>query len=148
MPKHAESTTVESASSVPELPRLATGLRRLIRQLSKTYPGIPLSALARSSAHLKSTPMTIDLAAARLIGMPIVVLRDRSPNPAQLTFKKLSKREREVAKLIVAGFGNAAISHKLGISIGTVKDHVHHALRKTRLRSRTELAAVLAREGI
>jgi DNA-binding NarL/FixJ family response regulator len=114
----------------------------------ESHPGIPLSGLVRCCANLTRTSMLIDLAATELLGVPVVVLRDRSPCPIQPTFEKLSAREREVARLIAAGFDNVAIGRELGISVGTVKDHVHHALSKTGLKSRTELAATLAREGV
>ena len=42
----------------------------------------------------------------------------------------LSPREREVAFLVAHGFANKEIARELGLSLGTVKLHVHTILRK------------------
>jgi DNA-binding NarL/FixJ family response regulator len=42
----------------------------------------------------------------------------------------LTPREREVAALLAAQATNAKISERLGISVGTVKTHVHNILEK------------------
>ena len=68
---------------------------------------------------------------------PVVFVTPR-PDPR---FDVLSTREFEVATLIAAGFSNGQIASALFISVGTVKDHVHAVLVKTKLASRTEVAA-------
>ena len=55
----------------------------------------------------------------------------------------LTPREREVAQLVADGLTNAEIADRLGISVGTVKDHVHHILERTGHRNRNALAAAL-----
>jgi DNA-binding NarL/FixJ family response regulator len=52
----------------------------------------------------------------------------------------LSERERVVVGLLAKGLANAEIAEKLGISTGTVKKHVSHALSKTGLKTRAALA--------
>lgn len=126
----------------------ASGIRQLVTLAAKSHPGLPISELVRNCAELKELPLQIDIKAARTIGVPVVVLWESSRSSVQPVFEKLSPRERDVAKLVAAGLHNAAISRNLRISIGTVKDHVHHALRKTGFKSRTELAAAIAREGV
>jgi DNA-binding NarL/FixJ family response regulator len=44
--------------------------------------------------------------------------------------KLLSPRERAVALLIAGGLSNKDIARELGLSLGTVKVHVHNILRK------------------
>jgi DNA-binding NarL/FixJ family response regulator len=61
--------------------------------------------------------------------------------PARAAFAELTPREREVAALIAEGHGNKEIAAALVISLGTVKDHVHHILEKTKLSSRAAVAA-------
>ena len=56
-------------------------------------------------------------------------------------FASLTPRERQVAELLAAGSPNRAIAGRLGITEGTVKDHVHRVLHKTGLASRTAVAA-------
>ncbi len=50
----------------------------------------------------------------------------------------LTARELEVFDYLVAGLCNKAIARKLDISVGTVKVHVKHVLRKLDLHSRLE----------
>lgn len=50
----------------------------------------------------------------------------------------LTAREHEVFDYLVAGLCNKAIARKLDISVGTVKVHVKHVLRKLDLHSRLE----------
>lgn len=93
--------------------------------------------LAADAKH----PLSIDFAAARRIGVPVVVLREqRFEGPLWLS---LSPRERAVVRLIATGKRNADIAVDLNISVSTVKDHVHNALAKTGLASRAALAALV-----
>ena len=54
----------------------------------------------------------------------------------------LSAREREVLRLVAAGFRNREVAAELGISSNTVKFHVSNLLHKTGTRGRGELAAL------
>lgn len=56
----------------------------------------------------------------------------------------LSGREDEVARLVATGASNTEIAAALYLTEGTVKNHVSAALRKLRLRDRTQLALVYA----
>lgn len=87
------------------------------------------------------------LAAVRAEGMAVDVDRRgdetvvvASPGPDR-RLDALSPREREVVMLAAAGFSNAQIADALFISLATVKDHVHSALRRTEMSSRTQLVA-------
>ena len=50
----------------------------------------------------------------------------------------LTRRELEVLELMAAGASNAEIADRLVISVGTVKSHVKHILRKLRAANRAE----------
>ncbi len=54
---------------------------------------------------------------------------------------ELSPREREVLELVRQGATNKEIADKLFISVGTVKNHIHHILEKLHLANRTQIAA-------
>jgi DNA-binding NarL/FixJ family response regulator len=52
----------------------------------------------------------------------------------------LTRREREVAKLVALGYTDRRIADELTITDGTAGIHVHHILEKLRLRSRVQVA--------
>ena len=54
---------------------------------------------------------------------------------------ELSPREREVLDLVRQGKTNKEIADQLFISVGTVKNHIHHILEKLHLKNRTQIAA-------
>lgn len=55
----------------------------------------------------------------------------------------LTRREREVVRLIDQGLSNKEIARQLGIEVATVKNHVHNLLEKLRVHRRSEAAARL-----
>ncbi|APE38477.1 LuxR family transcriptional regulator [Nocardia mangyaensis] len=57
----------------------------------------------------------------------------------------LTRREREVARLIASGHGNRGIAQELVISIRTAESHVDHILTKLGFTSRTQIAAWVSR---
>lgn len=57
------------------------------------------------------------------------------------TQRTLSPREQETVALIGAGLSNREIAARLGVSVATVKNHVHHVLTKLHARSRWQAAA-------
>ncbi|ESR00157.1 transcriptional regulator [Stutzerimonas chloritidismutans AW-1] len=67
-------------------------------------------------------------------------IRVRPKPTGQVQFSSLTKREKEVLRLIAKGQSNKMIARKLGITEGTVKVHVKNLLHKLGLRSRVEAA--------
>jgi two-component system, NarL family, nitrate/nitrite response regulator NarL len=86
-----------------------------------------------------SAAMTAKLGAAFRIGGAAAPAREPSP------LDGLSGRELEAVKLIAQGQSNKQIARELGIAETTVKIHVQHVLRKLRLDSRVQVAALVAR---
>lgn len=69
-------------------------------------------------------------------------LSDSSPTRTMATYQyclgSLTRREREVFGFMQRGFTNKEIADVLVVEIGTVKNHVHHVLRKLNINSRRE----------
>lgn len=58
----------------------------------------------------------------------------------------LTRREREIVRLVGSGLSNKEIAHSLSIESSTVKNHVHNILEKLSVGRRTEaLSAAFAR---
>lgn len=62
-------------------------------------------------------------------------------------FKELTRREREIARLLALGATNGEIVQALGIGIKTVDTHRGHLMRKLNLRNNVELARAALRNG-
>lgn len=60
----------------------------------------------------------------------------------------LTRRERDVARLIALGYGNRRIGQELVISIRTAESHVDHILTKLGFTSRTQIAAWVNRNTL
>ena len=71
------------------------------------------------------------------------VKSELEPQPASKPY--LTPKEETVFELLASGLPNKIIAYRLDLSISTVKIHVHHIIRKLKVRNRTE-AALLARE--
>ncbi len=113
----------------------------------KTYTARPSAAdlrRLRNLIQLIQSPRGRDLQTKEL-GRPVVVIRPAlNRRLARELFAVLSLRERHVAGLIALGLRNREIAEQLGISLATVKDHVHHILQKSGLASRAALIAACA----
>lgn len=68
---------------------------------------------------------------------------DVPPLPDHPVLEPLSSREREVVRWVLAGLGNQEVAQRLGLSLGTVKNHLYHAFNKTGASSRKELRAMV-----
>lgn len=112
-------------------------MRDAVRALSQPHPHLPVGPLLALAAPQRR--LTVDLAASQTLGFPLVVLHAAPPG-ADARFASLTPREREVAAQLAQGRCNKDVAQALGISLGTVKDHVHAVLRKTGCASRLEVA--------
>ena len=59
---------------------------------------------------------------------------------------RLTSREREVLLWVSDGISNKEIAQLLGLSVGTVKQHIHSIFRKTGTRRRADLVVQMARQ--
>jgi DNA-binding NarL/FixJ family response regulator len=63
-----------------------------------------------------------------------------NPSGAAADLSSLSGRERDIVKLVADGYSNKEAAQALGLSEGTVKNHVSAILDKLGLRQRTQIA--------
>jgi DNA-binding NarL/FixJ family response regulator len=70
------------------------------------------------------------------------------PNIAPPGGPELSKREREVLKLLADGLRTKEIAERIGVSIKTVETYRHRLMEKLQLDSVAELTRYAIREGI
>jgi DNA-binding CsgD family transcriptional regulator len=61
--------------------------------------------------------------------------------------KELSKREREILRRAAAGLQNKEIAARLGISVATVRNHIHNVLEKLGVHSKLEAVSLAYRYG-
>jgi DNA-binding NarL/FixJ family response regulator len=76
----------------------------------------------------------------------IARLAARRENTLVSSAMRLTKREREIMRLIADGQSNKEIAQELNVATFTVKSHVHNILEKLALRTRLQVASFYARE--
>jgi DNA-binding NarL/FixJ family response regulator len=59
----------------------------------------------------------------------------------------MTRREREIIRLIADGLSNKEIAQRLNVATFTVKSHVHNVLEKLTLRTRAQIASYYVKEG-
>ncbi len=81
-----------------------------------------------------------------LTNVLVASLRETRPSEER-DIEQLTRRERDILKLIAQGMTNKAIARKLSITESTVKVHVKHLLKKMKLKSRVEAAVWALQSG-
>jgi DNA-binding NarL/FixJ family response regulator len=86
------------------------------------------------------------------LALPALASRQAETPDASLTdltgLTSLTGREKAVLALVAQGLPNKIISYRLGMSLSTVKIHVHHIIQKLHVRNRTEVAILWRRGGL
>ncbi len=124
-------------------------LRRLVRTMhDQNGRSVPIEQLVDLARDVPlEGGVTIDFAASRELGQPMVVLRLNGDGLGARVLATLSRRECEIAALVADGLSNKQIARRLFIALATVKDHVHRILVKTGLSNRAAVAAAVTRHG-
>jgi len=117
-------------------------LAALLERLGAGGSSLPVAELVRLRALDPHGELTVDFRAQQILGHPLVVHRPGKERPSW--FAQLTPRQQEVAQLMADGLSNAAIAARLGVTVGTVKDHVHRVLATAGYRRRSQVAAALA----
>ena len=61
--------------------------------------------------------------------------------------ERLTKRQKQILYLINDGMGNREIGANLGVTEGTVSQHIHAILRSLKVKNRSEAARILRQYG-
>jgi len=71
-----------------------------------------------------------------------------TPGPVSLPkAPPLTDREKEILRWVAAGLQNKEIAQKLGISLATVRNHIHNILEKLDVHSKLEAVSLAFRQG-
>ena len=117
------------------------GLKGSVEALKHPTGAIPAGVLQPLLEIAEDGPrMRIDVAASDVVGAPVITIENRDGTDR---IKSLTKRQKEVALLINQGLSNREIARRLGISIATVKDHVHAILERLEIASRLALVTLM-----
>lgn len=117
--------------------RLSAAVTALDENPASTGAWQALPALARLGQE--AATFVIDYRASQNVGAPVILVRPTAD--LDQWFTALTPRQRQVARHIIAGQPNKQIAHELGITVATVKDHVHAVLQRLGLSSRAALIA-------
>jgi two-component system, NarL family, nitrate/nitrite response regulator NarL len=74
--------------------------------------------------------------------------KNDNKSDAQNPFSTLTRREKDILKLLAKGQSNKIMARNLAISDGTVKLHVKSILKKLNLHSRVAAAVLLVKYGV
>lgn len=148
-----------------------TWLRLQVSKLRFTYPDLPILVIVASGqvSEIEEAASQLDLngyipectspevaaAAIHLVAAggryfprgSLFIGRNRSQaNPGRIA--NLTSRQRLVLVLLGNGMSNKMIAQQLGMSLSTVKVHVHHIIRKLKVGNRTGDALLAQHLGI
>jgi DNA-binding CsgD family transcriptional regulator len=126
---------------VPEPVYVVAGRARAARAGLSTEPaGAQLRTVTRGWLHLHATCLEGGQAGD---SVAVVITPARAPElmPLLALGYRLTQREQEVLQFLARGMSTAEITHQLGISPHTVRDHIKSLFGKVGVRSRPELLA-------
>lgn len=106
------------------------GIEAWGRQIAAVCSGQPLVSPAMAATMMSHLTRLSRLAAGN--------------TPNQRLYANLTKREHEVLTLLGQGHTNQIIANQLILTVGTVKNHVHHVLAKLNLSNRKAAGLYLA----
>lgn len=98
-----------------------------------------------SSPEIASAVLQLVIAGGHYFPRGHLARRRKTDRPLTAAFR-LTPREAAVCELLSQGLSNKVISRRLGMSVSTVKLHVHHILKKLAVRNRTEVAIRITAE--
>ena len=118
-----------------------SGLAQALDSLnSEPHHPVPTGVIAALAGIARpGLRLSVDVRASEELGAPLITI-EKSLDDEKL-LEGLTKRQMQVAKLMLKGQSNRQIASDLGISVATTKDHVHAILSRLGFPSRGALIA-------
>jgi DNA-binding NarL/FixJ family response regulator len=122
------------------------GLRVLVLSLVSERESIDEALRAGAVAYVMKSAHPEDLASAvrQAFAHSVYFASDQQPEPASFAAGgeavALTRREREILRLVAEGHSNAQLAGMLWVTEQTVKFHLSNVYRKTKVANRTEAA--------
>jgi non-specific serine/threonine protein kinase len=140
----AASDTVQRRLGIIRWPVMQTRFDSMVTQARDALDASTFAAAWAAGAALPLAAATAEVMAVldRAEG------RAAAPGPAPGDGDALTRREREVLRLLVAGLTDKEIAHALGVRQSTVSHHVAVIRRKLGAASRTAAVAMAVRSGL
>ncbi len=101
---------------------------------------IPTVRIVMAITELAAGDIPMSPQVARTVAQSL--RRSEAPPKTQQYLKNLSKREKEVLKILSEGFEYSEIAKQLGIQRGTVQRHLHSIYAKMNVRNRAEATRI------
>ncbi|MFC0180163.1 helix-turn-helix transcriptional regulator [Thorsellia kenyensis] len=99
-------------------------------------------SIVKSLLKLHLHYLELNKKVSQFIELPDKELKSTSINPRVTPFIKLTRKEKEIAELILSGKTSNEIAKHLFISVGTVKNHRKNLYAKLAVKSQCELFAL------
>ena len=122
----------DAADWLNQLKSSFPGLIATVSPLSEAAPGSRRSASKKRRSAAKQSPKGAF---------------STSPTPGAEGFEQLTARQRDIMNLLFKGYSYLEIGNSLGISLPTVRAHLHSAYKRLQVRSRAQAVAKIFREG-
>lgn len=123
------------------VPREA-GIDELIEAIMEAARGECYCPPKVAACLLKKVRHLMPSAGIRYLNSPAKEIGAETADPGGRQ-SRLTRREREIARLLAEGRSNKQIARQLSIEVSTVKNHVHNLLVKLEVSSRSQAAFVL-----
>ncbi|HEU5158542.1 MAG TPA: response regulator transcription factor [Streptosporangiaceae bacterium] len=143
---------IDMAGSHATLPRLRDALPdcHIVVLFDRLGHGSELRAAARFAQGVirKTAPPELILTALRRVARgQRVVDPTLDHETSRLAGNPLTRREADVLRIAAEGFSTAEIADRLGLSPGTVRNHISSAISKTGTRNRLDAIRIAHEEG-
>ena len=135
-PKQEQNISVSILKIPGSRPELFT-LVHILQPIDRVGPPDPRPRAPRRAAHGDARAATQE--GWEPVAAPTPVALPKAP--------PLTDREKEILRWVAAGLQNKEIAHKLGISLATVRNHIHNILEKLDVHSKLEAVSLAFRQG-